>query len=178
MTVRSWVQVLEAVSCRNAGKCCIHKTQNGRTLTKRELRAPVYLTILHHDANYHVLFFILLSENIIDSCLVNRHYSMMSSLLFFSLIITCPCLYACVYDSLWWSFFVSSFFQITFFLLGSQWFCLVFKASCPLWYYFIKIIILHLQISQRRLRILRELQAASGKIVLLKCLMCLGYDAY
>jgi hypothetical protein len=38
-----WVQVLEISSCRNAGKCCVHKTQSGRTLLwtlcKRELRA-------------------------------------------------------------------------------------------------------------------------------------------
>jgi hypothetical protein len=40
------VQVLEIVSCRNAGKGCIHKTQSGRTLPwimcNRELRAPGY----------------------------------------------------------------------------------------------------------------------------------------
>jgi hypothetical protein len=40
----AWFQVLETASCRNAGKCCINKTQSGRTLPrilhKRELRAP------------------------------------------------------------------------------------------------------------------------------------------
>jgi hypothetical protein len=39
-----WVQVLEIASCRNAGKCCVYKTQSGRTLPrtlrKQELRAP------------------------------------------------------------------------------------------------------------------------------------------
>jgi hypothetical protein len=42
--MRSWVQVLEMTSCRNAGKGYIHKTQSGRiipwTLPKRELCAP------------------------------------------------------------------------------------------------------------------------------------------
>ena len=42
--MRSWVQVLETASCRNAGKGCVHKTQSGRTLPrtlcKRELHAP------------------------------------------------------------------------------------------------------------------------------------------
>jgi hypothetical protein len=40
VTMRSWVQVLETVSCRNTGKCRVHKTQSGQTLRKRELRAP------------------------------------------------------------------------------------------------------------------------------------------
>jgi hypothetical protein len=38
--MRSWVQVLETAFCRNAGKGCVHETQCGRTLHKRELRAP------------------------------------------------------------------------------------------------------------------------------------------
>jgi hypothetical protein len=40
VTMRPWVQLLETTSCRNAGKECIHKTQSGRTLRKRDLRAP------------------------------------------------------------------------------------------------------------------------------------------
>ena len=39
--MRSWVQVLETASCRNAGRGCVQKTQSGRTLPwtlrKREL---------------------------------------------------------------------------------------------------------------------------------------------
>jgi hypothetical protein len=42
--MKSWVQVLETASCKNAGKGYVHKTQSGRTLPytlrKRELRAP------------------------------------------------------------------------------------------------------------------------------------------
>jgi hypothetical protein len=42
--MRSWVQVMETASCRNAGKGCVHKIQSGRTfprtLRKWELRAP------------------------------------------------------------------------------------------------------------------------------------------
>jgi hypothetical protein len=30
--MRSWVQVLETTSCRNAGKGCVYKTQSGRAL--------------------------------------------------------------------------------------------------------------------------------------------------
>jgi hypothetical protein len=44
VTMRSWVQVLETATCRNAGKDCVHKTQSGRTLPwtlrKLELHAP------------------------------------------------------------------------------------------------------------------------------------------
>jgi hypothetical protein len=44
VTMRSWVQILEAASFRNARKDCIHKTQSDRTLPrtlrKRELRTP------------------------------------------------------------------------------------------------------------------------------------------
>jgi hypothetical protein len=39
VTMRSRFQVLETVSCRNAGKGCGHKTQSDRTLRKRELCA-------------------------------------------------------------------------------------------------------------------------------------------
>jgi hypothetical protein len=43
------VKVLETASCRNAGKCCIHKTQSGQTLPqtlcKQELRASGCLFI-------------------------------------------------------------------------------------------------------------------------------------
>jgi hypothetical protein len=39
-----------------------------------------------------------------------------------------------------------------------------------------KLYVVHLQILHGRLRILREQPAASGKIVLLKCLMCSGYE--
>jgi hypothetical protein len=39
-----YLQVLETASCRNPGKCCVHKTQSGqtlpKTLRKQELRAP------------------------------------------------------------------------------------------------------------------------------------------
>jgi hypothetical protein len=42
--MRSWVQLLETASCKNARKGCVHKTQSGQTLPqtlrKRELRAP------------------------------------------------------------------------------------------------------------------------------------------
>jgi hypothetical protein len=42
--MRSWVQVLETASRRNAGKCYVHKSQSDRTLPqtlrKQELRAP------------------------------------------------------------------------------------------------------------------------------------------
>jgi hypothetical protein len=42
--MRSWVQLLETSSCRNARKSYVHKTQSGRTLLrtlrKRDLRAP------------------------------------------------------------------------------------------------------------------------------------------
>jgi hypothetical protein len=42
--MRSWVQVLETTSCRNAEKGYVHKTQSDRTLPrtlhKRELRTP------------------------------------------------------------------------------------------------------------------------------------------
>jgi hypothetical protein len=44
--MRSWVQVLETASCKNAGKDCVHKSKNQSgqtllwTLCKRELRAP------------------------------------------------------------------------------------------------------------------------------------------
>jgi hypothetical protein len=31
---------METTSCKNAGKCCVHTTQSGRTLRKQELRAP------------------------------------------------------------------------------------------------------------------------------------------
>jgi hypothetical protein len=41
--MRSWVQVLETTSCKNAGKGYVHKTQSGQTLPwtlrKQELRA-------------------------------------------------------------------------------------------------------------------------------------------
>jgi hypothetical protein len=33
------VQVLETVSCRNAGEDCVHKTQSSQTLRKWELHA-------------------------------------------------------------------------------------------------------------------------------------------
>jgi hypothetical protein len=49
MTMRSWVQVLETASCRNARKSCIHKTQNGWTMHKRELvhRSALLFMITH-----------------------------------------------------------------------------------------------------------------------------------
>jgi hypothetical protein len=44
VTMTSWVQVVETTSCRNVGKCCVHKTQSDRTLPwtlrKQKLRAP------------------------------------------------------------------------------------------------------------------------------------------
>jgi hypothetical protein len=44
--MRSWVQVRETTSCRNAVKSCVHNTQSGRTLPqtlrKQELCAPGY----------------------------------------------------------------------------------------------------------------------------------------
>jgi hypothetical protein len=36
--MRSWFQVLETASCRNAEKGSVHKIQSGWTLHKRELR--------------------------------------------------------------------------------------------------------------------------------------------
>jgi pentatricopeptide repeat protein len=48
---QSWVQVLETASCRNVGKCCVHKTQIGWTLRKQELRALGYPFIRQHDGN-------------------------------------------------------------------------------------------------------------------------------
>jgi hypothetical protein len=39
--MRSWVQVLETASCRNARKDCVHKTRSGQTLFRiRRKRAP------------------------------------------------------------------------------------------------------------------------------------------
>jgi hypothetical protein len=44
LTMRLWVQVMKTSSFRNVGKCCVHKTQSGRTLPrtlrKWELCAP------------------------------------------------------------------------------------------------------------------------------------------
>jgi hypothetical protein len=39
VTMRSWVEVLETTSCRNAGKDYIHNTQSDWTLRKQKLRA-------------------------------------------------------------------------------------------------------------------------------------------
>jgi hypothetical protein len=61
--MRSWVQVPETSSCRNAGKGCVHKTQSGRTLpqgpdptqtgaTCTEL--PLCTTILGHYCYEHI----------------------------------------------------------------------------------------------------------------------------
>jgi hypothetical protein len=53
-TMKSWVQVLETASCRNAGKDCIHKTKSGQTLPqtlrKQELRAPGCPFLSHVDS--------------------------------------------------------------------------------------------------------------------------------
>jgi hypothetical protein len=55
--MRSWVQVLETTSCRNAGKGCVHKTQSSQTLPQtlhmRELCAlgcPFLLCMIKSEA--------------------------------------------------------------------------------------------------------------------------------
>jgi hypothetical protein len=42
VTMRSWVQVLETTSCRNAGKDCIHKTHSGQTLPRTMRKQNVW----------------------------------------------------------------------------------------------------------------------------------------
>jgi hypothetical protein len=59
----SWVQVLETTSYRNAGKCCVHKTQSDRTLLrslrKRELCAPgcPFFSVALFSWDYPVKYF-------------------------------------------------------------------------------------------------------------------------
>jgi hypothetical protein len=38
----SWIQVLEAPSCKNVGKGCVHKTQSGRTLLRTLCKWELY----------------------------------------------------------------------------------------------------------------------------------------
>jgi hypothetical protein len=67
MTMRSDVQVLKIVICRNADKGCAHKTQSGRTLhwtlCKRELRAPA---CPFREKGVHIVLFFPVLEHIND----------------------------------------------------------------------------------------------------------------